>query len=41
MVLVSDRLILTGISWEDLEDLHRLHSFPEVDDSIVFCEMVT
>lgn len=32
MEIHTDRLILTEISWDDLEDLHRLHSFPEVDE---------
>jgi [ribosomal protein S5]-alanine N-acetyltransferase len=32
MDLESKRLILIEISWDDLEDIHRLHSFPEVDE---------
>jgi hypothetical protein len=32
MDLESKRLILKEISWDDLEDIHRLHSFPEVDE---------
>jgi len=32
MEILTDRLILTEISWDDLEDLHRLHSCPEVDE---------
>jgi [ribosomal protein S5]-alanine N-acetyltransferase len=32
MDILSNRLILTEISWADLEDIHRLHSFPEVDE---------
>ena len=27
----SDRLVLKEIGWKDLNDIHRLHSFPEVD----------
>jgi [ribosomal protein S5]-alanine N-acetyltransferase len=32
MDIDSIRLILNEISWDDLEDIHRLHSFPEVDE---------
>lgn len=32
MDLESKRLILKEISWDDLEDIHRLHSFPEVGE---------
>jgi [ribosomal protein S5]-alanine N-acetyltransferase len=32
MDILSNRLILKEISWEDLEDIHKLHSFPEVDE---------
>jgi len=32
MNLESTRLKLLEISWNDLEDIHRLHSFPEVDE---------
>jgi RimJ/RimL family protein N-acetyltransferase len=32
MDLESERLILKEISWDDLEDIHRLHLFPEVDE---------
>lgn len=32
MNIESSRLILTEISRDDLEDIHRLHSFPEVDE---------
>lgn len=28
----SERLILTGISWDDLDFVHHLHSIPEVDE---------
>lgn len=32
MVVQTQRLILQEITWEDLEDIHWLHSFPEVDE---------
>jgi [ribosomal protein S5]-alanine N-acetyltransferase len=32
MNILSNRLILTEISLADVEDIHRLHSFPEVDE---------
>jgi [ribosomal protein S5]-alanine N-acetyltransferase len=32
MDLKSNRLTLIEISWNDLEDIHKLHSFPEVDE---------
>jgi [ribosomal protein S5]-alanine N-acetyltransferase len=32
MDLKSERLMLIEISWNDLEDIHKLHSFPEVDE---------
>jgi ribosomal-protein-alanine N-acetyltransferase len=32
MILESKRLLLREISWDDLENVHRLHSFPEVDE---------
>jgi RimJ/RimL family protein N-acetyltransferase len=32
MDLESNRLLLQPISWDDLEVIHRLHSFPEVDE---------
>lgn len=32
MFLESKRLLLKEISWDDLENIHRLHSFPEVDE---------
>ena len=32
MNLESARLLLKEISWDDLENIHRLHSFPEVDE---------
>lgn len=31
MNIKTRRLILSEISWNDLPDIHRLHSFPEVD----------
>jgi len=31
MEIVTGRLILREITWDDLEDVHRLHSVPEVD----------
>jgi RimJ/RimL family protein N-acetyltransferase len=32
MDLESKRLKLKEISWDDIGDIHRLHSFPEVDE---------
>ena len=32
MEITSKRLILVEISWDDLENIHHLHSFPEVDE---------
>jgi ribosomal-protein-alanine N-acetyltransferase len=32
MEIESKRLKLIEISWNDLEDIHRLHSYPEVDE---------
>lgn len=32
MELESPRLKLTEITWNDLEDIHNLHSIPEVDE---------
>jgi RimJ/RimL family protein N-acetyltransferase len=32
MELTTLRLILSEISWDDLESIHKLHSFPEVDE---------
>lgn len=32
MDILTKRLILQEITWEDLEDIHWLHSFPEVDE---------
>lgn len=32
MEITSERLILKEISWDDLEDIHHLHSSPEVDE---------
>ena len=31
-VYESDRLAIREISWDDTESIHRLHSFPEVDE---------
>ncbi|MFC2136936.1 GNAT family N-acetyltransferase [Bacteroidota bacterium] len=32
MELKSERLILKEITWDDLDKIHKLHSFPEVDE---------
>ena len=32
MEISSDRLLLKEIGWDDVEDIHRLHSVPEVDE---------
>ena len=32
MEINSERLLLREITWNDLEDIHRLHSIPEVDE---------
>ena len=32
MELETNRLLLKEISPDDLEDIHRLHSYPEVDE---------
>ncbi len=32
MNLESERLILKEITWDDLEDIHKLHSIPQVDE---------
>lgn len=32
MKISTDRLMLTEITWEDLEDIHHLHSIFEVDE---------
>lgn len=32
MELESHRLLLKEITWDDLEDIHHIHSFPEVDE---------
>ena len=32
MVIESNRLILTEVTWDDLENIHALHSIPEVDE---------
>jgi RimJ/RimL family protein N-acetyltransferase len=31
MEIITSRLVLKEITWDDLEDVHRLHSVPEVD----------
>jgi ribosomal-protein-alanine N-acetyltransferase len=31
MEIITERLILKEITWDDLEDLHRLHKVPKVD----------
>jgi RimJ/RimL family protein N-acetyltransferase len=32
MEITTERLLLREITWNDLEDIHRLHSKPEVDE---------
>ena len=32
MDLITNRLLLQEISWDDLEQIHELHSVPEVDE---------
>lgn len=32
MLVKTSRLVLKPISWDDLEELHQLHSLPEVDE---------
>jgi ribosomal-protein-alanine N-acetyltransferase len=32
MKIISKRLSLNEISWDDLEDVHKIHSVPEVDE---------
>ena len=32
MEITTDRLILKEITWDDLQDVHQLHSIPEVDE---------
>ena len=32
MKIASNRLILTEITWDDLKNIHALHSIPEVDE---------
>ena len=32
MEIASNRLILTELTWDDLENIHTLHSIPEVDE---------
>ena len=32
MSLITSRLTLTEINWDDLEAIHKIHSCPEVDE---------
>lgn len=32
MEIITERLLLREITWNDLESIHRLHSVPEVDE---------
>ena len=32
MEIITERLLLREITWNDLENIHRLHSIPEVDE---------
>lgn len=32
MEIITERLALEEITWDDLEDIHRLHSVPQVDE---------
>ena len=32
MSIESKRLILKDITWDDLDNIHKLHSYPEVDE---------
>ncbi len=32
MRIETNRLILDEVTWSDLEDIHQIHSFPEVDE---------
>lgn len=32
MTISTERLVLEEITWDDLEDIHNLHSVPEVDE---------
>jgi len=32
MEIITERLLLREITWNDLDDIHRLHSVPEVDE---------
>ncbi|WP_083631390.1 GNAT family N-acetyltransferase [Labilibacter marinus] len=32
MNITTDRLMLTEITWDDLSDIHYLHTIPEVDE---------
>ena len=32
MEIITERLLLREITWNDLEDIHRFHSVPEVDE---------
>ena len=31
MILYTERLVLKEITWDDLEDVHHIHSLPEID----------
>ncbi len=30
--LITERLILAEVTWDDLEEIHRLHCVPEIDE---------
>jgi RimJ/RimL family protein N-acetyltransferase len=32
MEIITERLVLNEITWDDLKDIHGLHSIPEVDE---------
>ena len=32
MEIITENLLLREITWDDLEDIHKLHSVPEVDE---------
>jgi [ribosomal protein S5]-alanine N-acetyltransferase len=32
MEIITENLLLREITWDDLEDIHQLHSIPEVDE---------
>ena len=32
MTIQTERLIIQEISWDDAEDIHTIHSIPEVDE---------